>query len=399
MALTLCSRSAAIAPSATLAITARANQLRAEGYPVIGFGVGEPDFDTPAHICDAAKEALDMGLTRYTPAAGDMALRRAICAKLARDNRLEYDPADVVVSNGAKHSLYNACAALINPGDEVLLPAPYWVSYAEMIRLRGGVPVIVHGQPENDFIVTADMLRERVTPNTKALILNSPNNPNGCVWSREQLQAIADLAVEKEFYVISDEIYEKLVYDGAEHVSIASLGEAIKKQTIVINGVSKAYAMTGWRIGYAAGPQDVMRVIANFQSHTASAPNTMAQHAAIAALNSGEESIRAMREEFDIRRRLMAERINAIPGVSCRTPKGAFYVMMNIAPLFGKRLGEDMINSTTAFAKMLLSSEYVAVVPGDAFGDAYHVRLSYATGRESITEGLNRIARFVSQLK
>ena len=399
MALTLCARSAAIAPSATLAITARANQLRAEGFPVIGFGVGEPDFDTPAHICDAAKQALDMGLTRYTAAAGDIALRKAICAKLKRDNQLEYEPADIVVSGGAKHSLYNVCAALINPGDEVLLPAPYWVSYAEMIRLRGGIPVIIHGRPENDFIVTADMMREYITPRTKALILNSPNNPNGCVWNREQLQEIADLAVEKEFYVISDEIYEKLIYDGAEHVSIASLGEDIKRQTIVINGVSKSYAMTGWRIGYAAGARHVMQVIANFQSHTASAPNTMAQHAAVAALDGGEESINAMREEFDARRRLMVEMIRSIPGVSCRMPKGAFYVMMDIRALFGKGTGGGIINSTTAFAQMLLSSKYVAVVPGDAFGDGYHVRLSYATSRENIAEGLRRIGEFVAELQ
>lgn len=399
MSLTLCRRSSAIAPSATLSITARANQLKAEGFPVIGFGVGEPDFDTPLFIRDAAKEALDMGLTRYTAAAGDMQLRRAICNKLLHDNRLTYDPADIVVSGGAKHSLYNVCSALINPGDEVLLPAPYWVSYAEMIRLCDGVPVIIQGKPENDFIVTADMLRPYVTERTKALIINSPNNPNGCVWNEQQLRAIADLAVEKEFYVISDEIYEKLIYNGEKHVSIASLGDDIKRQTIVINGVSKSYAMTGWRIGYAAGPRDIMQVVSNFQSHTASAPNSMAQYAAIAALNGGEDSIRTMRDEFDARRKLIVALINDIPGVSCRTPKGAFYVMMNVGSLFGRHHGENIINSTASFSQLLLNSKYVAVVPGDAFGDAYHVRLSYATSRENIAEGLRRMTEFVGELR
>ena len=399
MALKLCSRTAAIPPSATLAISARAGALRADGFPVIDFGAGEPDFATPAHICDAAKRALDMGLTRYTAAAGDIALRRAICRKLLRDNGLTYAPEEIVVSGGAKHSLYNICAALIDPGDEVLLPTPCWVSYAEMVRLCGGVPVIVPGKAEDDFIVTADMLRRRVTQRTKALILNSPGNPCGSVWQREELKEIAELAVEKEFYVISDEIYEKLVYDGAEHVSIAALGEAIKRQTIVVNGVSKAFAMTGWRIGYAAGPRDVMRAVANFQSHTASAPNTMAQHAAIAALDGGDACVIAMREEFDARRRMMAEAVNAIDGVSCRTPQGAFYVMMNIAPLLGRRMGKDVIGCTEIFARMLLEHEYVAVVPGEAFGDTQHVRLSYATSRENIDEGMRRIRRFVSVLK
>lgn len=399
MPLSLCARSAAIAPSATLAITARANQLKAEGYPVIGFGVGEPDFDTPQFICDAAVEAMQKGMTHYTAAAGTIELRRAVCAKLARDNGLQYEPDEVVISNGAKHSLYNICSALINPGDEVLLPAPYWVSYAEMIRLRGGVPVIIHGRPEDDFIVTADMMRPYVNERTKALILNSPNNPNGCVWGEDVLRGIAQLAVEKQFYVISDEIYEKLVYDGETHVSIASLGEAIKQQTIVVNGVSKAYAMTGWRIGYAAGPKPVMQVVSNFQSHTASGPNTMAQYAAVAALEHGEPSIAAMREEFDARRKLIVEMINGIEGVSCRVPKGAFYVMMDVRALFGKKFGEQVIRSTADFGQLLLNSQYVAVVPGEAFGDAYHVRLSYATSRKNIAKGLKRIAKFVGQLR
>lgn len=399
MPLSLCERSAAIAPSATLAITARANQLKAQGYPVIGFGVGEPDFDTPKYICDAAVDALKRGMTRYTAAAGSLELRKAICDKLWRDNGLIYDPADVVVSCGAKHSLHNVCQAIINPGDEVLLPAPYWVSYAEMIRLAGGIPIIIHGKPENDFIVTADMLRPYVSERTKALIINSPNNPNGCVWNEDQLRAIAKLAVEKEFYVIADEIYEKLIYDGEEHVSIASLGDRIKAQTIVINGVSKAYAMTGWRIGYAAGPRPIMQVVSNYQSHTASAPNTMAQHAAMIALQGTDKSINEMREEFDARRKMIVQLINETDGISCRMPKGAFYVMMNVHELFGKSRGGEVIRSSADFSQMLLNAKYVAVVPGEAFDDAYHVRLSYATSRDSIAEGMRRIREFIDELQ
>ena len=284
MPLTLCALSAAISPSATLRITSLVQQLREEGKHVIDFGVGEPDFATPDFICAAAHAALDAGKTRYTAAAGCPELRRAVSDKLLRDNGIACPPEDIVICSGAKHALYNVCRAIIAPGDEVLLPAPYWVSYAEMIRLCGGVPVIVPGRAEDDFIITADTLHRYVTARTKALIINSPGNPTGSVWDRDVLQGIAALAVEKEFYVISDEIYEKLVYDGAEHVSIASLGDDIRRQCMVINGVSKAYAMTGWRIGYAAGPHDVMQVVGSFQSHTASAPNTVAQYAAAAAL-------------------------------------------------------------------------------------------------------------------
>ena len=399
MPLTLCKRAAAIAPSATLALTARAGQLRAQGYPVIDFSVGEPDFDTPQYICAAATDALNRGMTRYTAAAGLPELRKAICNKLLRDNHLVYDPADVVVSCGAKHALHNVCQAIINPGDEVLLPAPYWVSYAEIIRLAGGVPVVVHGKPEDNFIVTAAMLRPHVTERTKALILNSPNNPNGCVWNERQLRAIAELAVEKGFYVISDEIYEKLIYDGEKHVSIASLGSPIKAQTIVVNGVSKAYAMTGWRIGYAAGPRPVMQVASNFQSHTASAPNTMAQHAAMIALQGGEADIDRMREEFDARRKMLVRLINETEGISCRMPKGAFYGMMNVCELFGRRHGSEVIRSSADFSRMLLDAKSVAVVPGEAFDDARHVRLSYATGRDSIAEGMRRIREFIGELQ
>ncbi|MDO4356614.1 MAG: pyridoxal phosphate-dependent aminotransferase [Clostridia bacterium] len=399
MSLSLCARTSAIAPSATLAITARANQLKAEGYPVIGFGVGEPDFNTPKHICDAAVEALNKGMTRYTAAAGTLELRKAICDKLLRDNGLSYQPNEIVVSNGAKHALYNICCALINPGDEVLLPAPYWVSYVEMIRLAGGVPVIIEGRPEDDFIVTAEMMRPYVNEKTKALILNSPNNPNGCVWHPDELKAIAELAVEKQFYVISDEIYEKLIYDGEEHVSIASFGDAIKGQTIVVNGVSKSYAMTGWRIGYVAGPAKIMKVISSFQSHTASAPNAMAQYASIEALNGGDESIIAMHDEFDRRRQLIVSLINGIEGLSARKPKGAFYVMMDVSSLFGKSHGGKVIHDVSEFGQALLDSKYVAVVPGVAFGDDRHVRMSYATSSENIREGLRRIAEFVSEIE
>ena len=399
MPLSLSERTLAISPSVTLAIDAQAKKLRAEGMDVIPFGAGEPDFCTPEYINDAGKFAIDAGITRYTAVAGTMDLRAKICDKFFRDNGVSYNPSEIIVSNGAKQVIFTALSALINPGDEVLLPAPYWVSYVEMIRLAGGVPVIIEGKPEEDFIVTADMMRPYVTEKTKALILNSPNNPNGCVWHPDQLKAIAELAVEKQFYVISDEIYEKLIYDGEKHVSIATFGDAIKAQTIVVNGVSKSYAMTGWRIGYAAGPAKIMKVISSFQSHTASAPNSMAQHASTVALHGGEDTIRAMHDEFDRRRQLIVGLINEIDGLSARMPKGAFYVMMDVSGLFGKSHGGHVIHDVAEFGQALLDSKYVAVVPGNAFGDDRHVRLSYATSSENIREGLRRIAEFVSEME
>ena len=399
MALTISEKCRNIHPSVTLAIDARAKQLRAMGLDVIGFGAGEPDFDTPRYIKSAARDALDAGMTKYTPVAGTVELRTEIQQKLLRDNGLDYELADIIVSSGAKQCLFNALSAILDPGDEVLLPSPCWVSYPEMVRMAGGVPVMVKGDEANGFLVDADALRPHVTERTKALILNSPNNPSGSVCSRALLEGIAALAVEKQFYVISDEIYEKLIYDGEAHVSIASLGNEIRAQTIVVNGVSKSYAMTGWRIGYAAGPKTVIRAMTAFQSHSTSNPNSIAQHAAAVALTNGEKFMHDSLVEFDARRRLMHQLISEIPGLSAALPKGAFYMMLNISALIGKSLNGRAIRGSDDFAEMLLESQKVAVVPARAFGDDRYVRLSYATSRDKITLGLARIAEFVKELE
>lgn len=399
MALTISEKCRNIHPSVTLAIDARAKQLRAMGLDVIGFGAGEPDFDTPRYIKSAARDALDAGMTKYTPVAGTVELRTEIQQKLLRDNGLDYELADIIVSSGAKQCLFNALSAILDPGDEVLLPSPCWVSYPEMVRMAGGVPVMVKGDEANGFLVDADTLRPHVTERTKALILNSPNNPSGSVCSRALLEGIAALAVEKQFYVISDEIYEKLIYDGEAHVSIASLGDEIRAQTIVVNGVSKSYAMTGWRIGYAAGPKAVIRAMTAFQSHSTSNPNSIAQHAAAVALTNGEKFMHDSLVEFDARRRLMHQLISEIPGLSAALPKGAFYMMLNISALIGKSLNGRAIRGSDDFAEMLLESQKVAVVPARAFGDDRYVRLSYATSRDKITLGLARIAEFVKELE
>lgn len=399
MALTISEKCRNIHPSVTLAIDARAKQLRAMGLDVIGFGAGEPDFDTPRYIKSAARDALDAGMTKYTPVAGTVELRTEIQQKLLRDNGLDYELADIIVSSGAKQCLFNALSAILDPGDEVLLPSPCWVSYPEMVRMAGGVPVMVKGDEANGFLVDADALRPHVTERTKALILNSPNNPSGSVYSRALLEGIAALAVEKQFYVISDEIYEKLIYDGEAHVSIASLGDEIRAQTIVVNGVSKSYAMTGWRIGYAAGPKPVIRAMTAFQSHSTSNPNSIAQHAAAVALTNGEKFMHDSLVEFDARRRLMHQLISEIPGLSAALPKGAFYMMLNISALIGKSLNGRAIRGSDDFAEMLLESQKVAVVPARAFGDDRYVRLSYATSRDKITLGLARIAEFVKELE
>ncbi len=399
MALTISEKCRNIHPSVTLAIDARAKQLRAMGLDVIGFGAGEPDFDTPRYIKSAARDALDAGMTKYTPVAGTVELRTEIQQKLLRDNGLDYELADIIVSSGAKQCLFNALSAILDPGDEVLLPSPCWVSYPEMVRMAGGVPVMVKGDEANGFLVDADALRPHVTERTKALILNSPNNPSGSVCSRALLEGIAALAVEKQFYVISDEIYEKLIYDGEAHVSIASLGDEIRAQTIVVNGVSKSYAMTGWRIGYAAGPKAVIRAMTAFQSHSTSNPNSIAQHAAAVALTNGEKFMHDSLVEFDARRRLMHQLISEIPGLSAALPKGAFYMMLNISALIGKSLNGRAIRGSDDFAEMLLESQKVAIVPARAFGDDRYVRLSYATSRDKITLGLARIAEFVKELE
>ena len=395
MALTISHRCQNIAPSVTLQIDARAKEMRAAGLDVIGFGAGEPDFPTPQHICDAAKEALDLGMTRYTPAAGTKELRKAICEKLRRDNDMTYTYGDILVSSGAKHTLFTILQGIIDPGDEVLIPTPCWVSYPEMVRMAGGVPIFIPADESTNFIPTSRDIASRVTRRTKAIIITSPSNPNGSVWEQEQLQFVADLAVSHPFYVISDEIYEKLIYDGRKHLSIAQLGEQIKAQTFLVNGMSKAYAMTGWRIGYVAGPRHEITAMANFQSQATSNANTIAQYAAMKALQGDQSCVDEMVKEFEKRRDLMVERINAIPGISCRKPQGAFYIMMNIRQLLGRTYNGRVLESSMDFAELLLAEKQVAVVPGVAFEAEGYCRLSYAVSADQINRGLDRIEEFV----
>ena len=400
MALSLSKIALSIAPSATLAMDTKAKALIAAGHDVVKFGVGEPDFDTPHFIREAAKAAIDSGKTRYTAVAGTVELRSEIAKKFKNDNGLEYDPmGEIIVSSGAKPVIFTALYAILNPGDEVIIPSPCWVSYPEMVQMAGGVPVLAPTSAEKGFVYTADDIRPYVTEKTKAIIVNSPSNPNGCILDRAALQSIADLAVEKQFYVISDEIYEKLIYDGEEHVSIASLGEEIKNQTIVVNGVSKTYAMTGWRIGYAAGPRSIIKVMTSYQSHAASNPNSIAQEAAAVAVAAGDAPcVTEMVDEFDRRRKLMHQLVNDIPGLSAHLPKGAFYLMANIGGVIGKKYNGEVITGSEKFAELLLESKHVAVVAGKSFGADDHLRLSYATSRENIKKGIGRMAEFVAEL-
>jgi len=392
----LSNRALNITPSITLGIDAKAKQLAAQGAKVINFGVGEPDFNTPENIAKAAVAALHRGETRYTPASGTEALRQAICAKLERENGLSYTPGQIVVSNGAKHSLYNALLAICDPGDEVLLPVPYWVSYAEMIKMVGAVPVFLPTKEENDFKLCLNALEAAITPRTKALMLNSPSNPTGMVYHQEELAGIAAVALRHDLYVISDEIYEKLVYDHTVHTSIAALGPEIKERTIVINGMSKAYAMTGWRIGYTASSAPIARAMGGLQSHATSNPNSIAQAASIEALIGPQHDVQMMVGEFAKRRLRMVELLSAVPGISCRTPQGAFYVMANISRLLGKNIAGREVTDDVALTELLLEKVQVAVVPGSGFGDGHFLRLSYATSMENIEEGMRRIGNLLA---
>ncbi len=392
-------RVAGIAPSLTLAITAKAKALKEAGEPVVSFGAGEPDFNTPDYIMDAAKTAMDKGCTKYTPSAGLMPLRKAICEKFKKDNGLDYEPSQIIVSNGAKHSLFNACFATIEPGDEVIIPAPYWLTYPELVGVCGGKPVFVKASKENGFKITAEQLKAAITPKTKMLIFNCPSNPTGAVYTKEEVDAIAAVCEEAGIYVVSDEIYEKLVYDGAKSYSIANYSEKMKDLTITVNGVSKTYAMTGWRIGYLAAPKDVAKAIDSFQSHATSNPNSIAQYATMAALGASAESVEEMVNVFAARRKAMLERMDKIDGVSYVTPHGAFYVMMVVDGLYGKKSGDKVIENSIDFAAELLEKEKVAVVPGISFGAEDCVRLSYSLSMEDLLEGLNRIDKFVQSLK
>lgn len=385
-----------ISTSVTLAITAKAKKMKAEGIDVVSFGAGEPDFKTPKHISDAAISAIEKGLTGYTDSSGLPELKKAICSKLLKDNQLSYATEEIVVSNGAKHSLFNVLQAICNPGDEVIVPNPYWVSYPELVKLADALPIFVETPESNDFKYDIQKLEAAITSKTKAIIINSPNNPTGTVYSKSDLSEIAQLAIKHNFYVISDEIYEELIYEG-EHVSIASLGEEIKNLTIVINGMSKAYAMTGWRIGYSASNKEIAQIMKNIQSHATSNPNTIAQYASIEALNGDKKAIEEMRNAFSTRRDYMVDKINSIDHLSCRKPEGAFYVMVNISKLFGKVFNGKQITNSVYFAEYLLDTVKVAVIPGAGFGSDDYVRLSYATSLDNIKEGLRRIEEAIAQ--
>ena len=385
----------AVQASSTMTIDTLAKQMRADGVDVIGFGAGEPDFDTPAHIKAAANKAIAENMTRYTPASGMVALKEAVCKRMKEDCGLDYKPSQVVVSSGAKHCVYIALRALVDPGDEVVLPAPFWVSYLELIKMVGAKPVVVTAGEDAKFKMTADQLAAVITPKTKALILNNPNNPTGMVYSREELKAIAKVCVEKDIYVISDEIYYGLLYDGVHWVSFASLGSEVKERTILINGVSKSYAMTGWRIGYLLSSETIAKVMGRFISHSTGSPCTVSQAASIAALDGPQNCVEEMRLAFEERRNYIVERMNQIDGVSCIKPEGAFYVMMNMEQLLGKALHGELIRSADDFSTALLKYGLVATVPGSGFGAPNFVRWSYSTSMENIKEGLNRLETFL----
>ena len=388
-----------ITPSITLAITAKAKELKGAGVDVVSFGAGEPDFNTPKNIMDAAIKSMEEGKTKYTPTSGIIELREAICKKLKEDNNLSYNSNQIIVSTGAKQCLADAFMAILNPGDEVIVPIPYWVSYPELIKLADGVPVFVEGKEENDYKYTLESLNKVVNGNTKAIIINSPNNPTGTVYSIEELKEIAEFAKKHDLIIISDEIYEKLIYDGKKHVSVASISEDAYNRTIVINGFSKSYAMTGWRLGYAAGNAEVIKLMTSVQSHVTSNTNSIAQYAGVEALNGPKDEIEKMVKKFEERRNLMIDRIKNITGLSVIRPEGAFYVMINLENYLGKSINENVINNSVDFSRELLEHEKVAVIPGSAFGLDKYIRLSYATSEELILKGLDRIERFLNKLK
>ncbi|HHY38292.1 MAG TPA: pyridoxal phosphate-dependent aminotransferase [Clostridia bacterium] len=394
-------RTRELVPSPTLSIDARAKELVSQGVDVISFAVGEPDFDTPSHIKDEAIHAIRSGFTKYTPSSGILPLRQAIADKLLRENGLSYDPGDILVSCGAKHSIYNAIMAICDDGDEVIIPSPYWVSYPEQVRLAGGKPVFVQCSADNEYKITAEDLRKAITPRTKALILNTPNNPSGAVYTEDDLTAIAEVAVHQDIIVISDEVYEKLVYDGEKHVSIAALSPEIKERTVVVNGVSKAYAMTGWRIGYAAGPRVIIKAMADIQGHMTSNPTSISQKASLQALTGTQEPVNEMLRSFSARRDIMVEGLNEITGFKATKPRGAFYVFVDVKGVLSQRFQTKtagVVADDTALARFLLEEAKVAVVPGSAFGGPGCLRLSYATSEERIKEGLRRIKEAVEGL-
>jgi aspartate aminotransferase len=386
-------------PSETLAISTKAKALRAQGRNIIDFGLGEPDFATPGNIIRAAEHAMAEGFTKYTPPAGLPALRQAIADKLKRENDLDYAPEEIIVSCGAKQALYNVAMVLLDRGDEVLIPGPYWVTYPTQVLLAGGTPVIIPTTVADDFKITGDMLRRYLTPNTKGIILNSPCNPTGAVYTPAELEDLARVLLDTDLFIITDEIYEHIIYDGLKQISIATLDPALKARSIVVNGFSKSYAMTGWRLGYCAGPREVIEMCDRLQSQTTSNATAFAQVAGIEALTGPQESVSAMAQAFAQRRNFVVQRLNAIPGITSNTPRGAFYIFPNIAALFGRRAKGRPLTTAAEVADYLLEAAGVAVVPGDAFGDDRYMRISYASSMAELEEGLGRIDQAVQQLE
>lgn len=398
MALTLSRKAAQVKPSSTLAITAKAKELKAEGIDVVGFGAGEPDFNTPENINEAAIAAIKSGFTKYTPASGIAELKKAVSRKFEEFNGLHYGTDQIVISNGGKHSLTNVFQAIMNPGDEVIIPAPYWLTYPEIVKLCDGVPVYVYGTKDSGYKVTAKQIEDAITDKTKAVILNTPNNPTGMVYSEGELRAIADVAVKNDIYVVADEMYENLIYGDKKHVSIASLGEEIYKRTITCSGLSKSYSMTGWRIGYTGSSAEIAKLMGSIQSHQTSNPNSIAQKAALEALQGPQDAVAAMREEFDQRRKYMYERVSQMPLVDALEPEGAFYTFVDFTDVLEKSYKGVRIGTASRVAEILIEDYKVAVVPCQDFGFDNFIRLSYAISMENIKKGLDRIEEFVSSL-
>lgn len=395
----LAGRMSRLAPSATMAVDSLAKQMAREGVDVVNFGAGEPDFDTPEAVKAACQKALAEGKTKYLPAAGLPELREAVCRKFARDNDLHYQPEQVVITVGAKHALFNLFQVLLDPGDEVIIPAPYWVSYVDQTRFAGGEAVIVDGPESQGFKITADQLRKAVTPRTRAVVLNSPSNPTGAVYTAEELAELAKVIVEHDLVAISDEIYEPFIYDGGKHFSIAQASRSAFERTVLVHGVSKSHAMTGWRIGFVAGPPEIIKGMISVQSQSTSNATSIAQWAALEALTGDYAPVERMVEEFSKRRRYVVDRLRELPGMECSLPQGAFYVFPNVSAAFGRRFGGQTIENSMDFSQRLLQEAHVALVPGSAFGLEGHVRISYAASMESLEKGLDRLSNFWNRLE
>jgi aspartate aminotransferase len=386
-------------PSATIEITFKIAELKKQGVEILSFNIGEPDFDTPENIRDKGKEALDLGHTRYTPAGGTIELREEIAKKILKENNLKYSYQEIIVSSGAKQSLMNALLTLCEEGDEVIIPSPYWVSYIEMVKLTGAKPVLVEMEESDNFNLNIEKIKKSISDNTKCIMINTPNNPTGAIYSENQLREIANLCVENDIFILSDEIYEKLIYDGEKHISIGTLSQEIKDKTILINGVSKSFAMTGWRIGYAAGPKDIIKAMTNLQGHMTTGPNAPAQYASLEAFRNSHNSVEKMVVEFDKRRKYLVDRLNSIQGVTCNLPKGAFYAMPNVSSFYGKSWGNYKINNSMDLTNFLLEEAKVAVAPGEAFGIDDNIRIAYSNSMENIVKGMDALEKALKKLK